>query len=476
MKRIFITTIALALIQFAKAQTDSTENLLDDVVVTATKSPKKLSETGKVLTVITKEQLQQNSSHSLGEILNQQTGIVVAGSTANAGANQSAFLRGANAGNTLILIDGVPVYDASGISNEFDLNYININQVERIEILKGAQSTLYGSDAVAGVINIITKKNTAKPLAGFADLSAGSFGTINSALGVNGSSGKFAYNIGSSYVNTNGFSSAYDSTGKAGFDKDTYWQYAFNASVDYKVSAHFNLHAFAQLNEYKAAVDAGAYIDDKDYRLYNHNKLAGLTASFNSNKNHLVFNYQYNYMYRSFVDDSTDIPSFSIYQNGLYKSYSHFAEVYNHTELSKHTELLLGADFRHNATTQSYLSVSDFGPYETSLGRDSANTSQGSLYASFFLKNISGFNAELGGRINNHSVYGWNGTYSINPSFNINDQWKVFVNVASAYHVPSLYQLYSEYGNKDLKPEKSQNYEGGIQFTTSKIQSTAGIF
>jgi vitamin B12 transporter len=167
MKKIFITTIVLALIQFAKAQTDSTGNLLDDVVVTATKSPKKLSETGKVLTVITKEQLQQNSSHSLAEILNQQTGITVAGSTTNAGANQSVFLRGANAGNTLILVDGIPVYDASGITNEFDLNYININQVERIEILKGAQSTLYGSDAVAGVINIITKKNTNKPFAGF---------------------------------------------------------------------------------------------------------------------------------------------------------------------------------------------------------------------------------------------------------------------------------------------------------------------
>jgi vitamin B12 transporter len=68
-------------------------------------------------------------------------------------------MRGASAGNTLILIDGVPLYDASGISSEFDIGYININQVERIEILKGAQSTLYGSDAVAGVINIIMKKS-----------------------------------------------------------------------------------------------------------------------------------------------------------------------------------------------------------------------------------------------------------------------------------------------------------------------------
>src|SRR4029078_4264528 len=101
MKKILTTAVAaVSIASFAKAQTDSTKvNLLDDLVVTATKSPKKLSETGKVLTVITQEQLQQNNSHSLGEILNKQTGLIVGGSTANAGANQTIYLRGASAGN-----------------------------------------------------------------------------------------------------------------------------------------------------------------------------------------------------------------------------------------------------------------------------------------------------------------------------------------------------------------------------------------
>jgi vitamin B12 transporter len=476
MKKIFITAIVLALIQFAKAQTDSSGNLLDDVVVTATKSPKKLSETGKVLTVITKEQLQQSSSHSIGEILNQQTGLIVVGSTTTLGSNQSVYMRGAGSGNTLILIDGVPVYDASGISSEFDINYININQVERIEILKGAQSTLYGSDAVAGVINIITKKNTYKPLAGFADVSAGSFGTINTAAGINGRLKNFQYVAGGSYVHTNGISSAYDSTGKANFDKDGFNGYNLNASAGYNISPHFNLRAFAQYNQYKAGIDAGAYTDDKDYNLNNKNAIAGLTGDLSMGNNRLVFNYQYNYIDRSFIDDSTDVPGFAIYQRGSYKSYSHFAEVYNNSTISKHAELLVGADYRNNATSQSYLEISSYGPYQDSLGKDSAHTTQGSLYASFFIKDISGFNAEIGGRINNHSLYGWNETYSINPSFNINTHWKLFVNVASAYHVPSLYQLYSEYGNKDLKPEKSQTYEGGVQFTSGKMQARVVYF
>ncbi|MEP6467858.1 MAG: TonB-dependent receptor, partial [Parafilimonas sp.] len=70
----------------------------------------------------------------------------------------------------------------------------------------------------------------------------------------------------------------------------------------------------------------------------------------------------------------------------------------------------------------------------------------------------------------------WNETYSINPSYNINKQWKIFVNISSAYHVPSLYQLYSEYGNKDLKPEKTQSYEGGLQYTSNKIQTRVVYF
>lgn len=476
-KKFFMTAVVSALIQWANAQADSANiNVLDDVEVTTSKSPKKLSETGKVLTIITQQQLQQNSSHSLGEILNRQSGIIVAGSTATPGTNQSVYLRGANAGNTLVLVDGVPIYDASGISSEFDINYININQVERIEILKGAQSTLYGSDAVAGVINIITKKTALKNFSGFTDASAGSFGTINTAAGVKGFAGKFQYSLGGSYIHSDGFSSAYDSTESSGFDKDGYTQQNLNASAAYIISSAFRLRAFAQYNQYKAAIDAGAYTDDKDYNLKNKNSIAGITGTLNSGKNYFVFTYQYNYINRSFIDDSTDIGGFSNYQNGLYKSYSHFAEIYNNITFSNHTALLIGAEYRHNSTNQSYQSESIYGPYKTSLGRDSAHTDQGSLYASFFIQNLSGFNAEIGGRINDHSVYGWNGTYSFNPSYNINKNWKIFATIASAYHIPSLYQLYSEYGNKDLKPEKSVTFEGGIQYATDKLQVRTAYF
>ena len=95
--------------------------------------------------------------------MNQQAGVIINGADNNLGTNQTVYTRGASAANTLIMLDGVPLYDASGISNEFDLNNFSLENVERIEILK-ARITLYGSDAVAGVINIISKKGEKKPL------------------------------------------------------------------------------------------------------------------------------------------------------------------------------------------------------------------------------------------------------------------------------------------------------------------------
>lgn len=144
------------------AQQDSAS--LDEVVITANKYPNKTSLTGKVVTIITKEQLEKNGGKDLSQILMEQTGLYIGGANSNFGKDKSIYLLGAAIQYTLITIDGVPVYDASGIGSNFDLRNLSADQIERIEIVKGSQSTLYGSDALAGVINIITKKSFAKKI------------------------------------------------------------------------------------------------------------------------------------------------------------------------------------------------------------------------------------------------------------------------------------------------------------------------
>jgi vitamin B12 transporter len=142
----------------AFAQHDSTVKQLDQVVVTATKYPVKQGQTGKVVIVIPHEEIEKSIGKPLGELLSEQAGITVNGSLNDAGTDQSIYIRGAGSGRALVLIDGVPVNDPSQTDNSFDINLVPVTMIERIEISKGAQSTLYGSDAIAGVINIITVK------------------------------------------------------------------------------------------------------------------------------------------------------------------------------------------------------------------------------------------------------------------------------------------------------------------------------
>jgi vitamin B12 transporter len=464
--------IVSTLLVFASltAYAQDSSKILNEVIVTATKTPIKQSETGKVVNVITQSQLQKSFGKSLGEVLNQQPGMIINGADNNLGTNQTVYTRGAAAGNTLIMLDGVPLNDASGISSEFDLNNFSLDNIERIEILKGAQSTLYGSDAVAGVINIISKKAGNKPFNFNADLSAGSYDTYKGAVSISGTNNKGqTYFVSYNKIYSKGFSSAYDSTGKGNFDKDGFNQDVFQLNYGFQPFKKTSVRLYGKYNNNKADVDAGAFIDDKDYVNHNDNTIAGTSVDYKLKNGFIRFQYNYNRFNRSFVDDSTDINIYSKYQKGKYFGTSNFAEVYTSLHFTKNIEFLAGMDYRQNSTSQSYLTVPDYGFPSLPISADSARTNQFSYYASLILKEEKGFNIELGSRWNHHSIYGTNFTSSLNPFFLIDEHYKIFANISSGYHVPSLYQLYSEYGNKNLKPETSTNYEAGAQYFSDNL-------
>lgn len=471
MKKKILCVTAVIISSHLYAQQDSTKNL-DALVVTATKSIVKQSQTGKVVSVIDQATLQRNAGKSLTEILNYQVGVFVNGANNALGTNQDIFLRGASSGNTLILLDGVPVNDPSLISNTFDLNNIVPSQVERIEVLKGAQSTLWGSAAVAGVINIITKKGVANKATPSASISYGSYRTLKANVGVSGKRNQFNYNLQYSHTGTEGFSSAYDSTGLQDFDKDGFQQNSFKATLGYALSPKFSILSSSSHVQYKSDLDASAFKDDKDYTGVNTSFIQTAAMLYKANKSTFHFTNTLVTTKRTLADDSASVGGFAKYVRGEYNGNSFVSELFANFKFGQRLSLVSGVQRIAQNTGQSYLSISSYGPYQTDMSDKTAQTTNYSAYASLLLVDLEGFNAEVGVRQNQHSIYGSNATYSFNPSYNVDANTRIFVNISSAFKVPSLYQLYSDYGNKQLQPEESNNYEAGMQMLTNGKKSS----
>ena len=475
----FLTTALVAASINATAQTDTLQGkTADPVIITANKVEQKQSATGKVVTVISKEQIEKSTGKSVAQVLNEQAGITIAGAYNAAGSVQTVFMRGASAGRTLILVDGIPVNDPSQISNDYDLNLFSINDVERIEVCRGAQSTLYGSDAVAGVINIITiKKDIIKTFNVKATGVAGNLGTYKANIQLFGKADKLTYTARYAKLKNNGFSSAYDSTGTKNFDNDGYDGDALNATLQYTATKQLSLKTFIQHSTYKADIDAGTFADDKDYTIHNNNLSAGFGFQFKNDAVTVTGNYQYNQLRRNYLNDSGFIAGFSKFERNKYNGRTQFAELYASIKLGGGFTLLQGADYRFAVMNNDFLSISSFGPFSSSF--KDTSMSQGSMYASLLYAGANKkLNAEIGGRLNVHSRYGSNSTYTFNPSYNISEHYRVFGSVASGFKAPSLYQLYAGggTGNPNLKAEKSVNYEIGFAEQHKIVSSRLAYF
>ena len=463
MQKKFLFVAACIISSPLLAQDSTRVSFLDEVVFTANKYSNKTSLTGKVLTIITKEQLERSGGKDLSQILNEQAGLIINGSNSNAGKDKTIFLRGAAGEHTLITIDGIPVYDASGIGNNFDVRNISIDNIDRIEILKGSQSTLYGSDAIAGVINIITKKASQKPINTNGTLSYGSNQTFRGNLGISGKKGVLDYTAGYTYYDTKGINEAVART-PGPTDLDGYTQNSFQASVGIQPSANVRIQPYLRYSNIIGDIDQGAFTDELDYTFTQKNTQAGLRNEFHLGKAQLNILYNYNDIERIYIDDSTKSRNgFYDYSKGSYEGKEHFADAYAVIPISSSTKLTAGLDFRSSQSDQEYFSVSSFGNSDAKLSRDSLKQDQVGIYAVLVWNKPNGLNLEVGNRLNFHSEYGSNDVFNINPSFLINKSFKVFANLSSGYRTPSLYQLFSEYGNKNLQPEKALTIEGGIQ-------------
>ncbi|MBI5370396.1 MAG: TonB-dependent receptor [Sphingobacteriales bacterium] len=474
MKRHFFVLAAVMISNQLLAQQDTT--LLNEAVVTANRYPSRTSLTGKVVSIITREELERSGGKDLSQVLAEQAGISIAGANSNTGKDKSIYLRGGYVSHTLVTIDGIPVYDPSGIGGNFDIRNLSLSQIERIEILKGSQSTLYGSDAINGVINIITRKTQGQKTSGNTGISYGSFGTWRAHAGIYGRAAGLEYNSNYTFTDSKGMNEAVNKGSYPVTDKDHYRQHNFQAGLGFTPVKGLSIKPFIRYSDIDGAIDQGAFTDELDYTYRQKSWQAGLRNELKWKQHSLTLLYNYNGVDRRYTDDSVKSRNgFDSWSAGHYKGNEHFADLFWVLKKNKQLTLSGGLDFRASVTDQSFQSISFFGPYSSRYSKDSLRQQQGAVYAAVNWNAPSGFNLEAGSRLNLHSEYGPFPVFSLNPSWLLHKKIKIYANFSSAYRTPSLYQLYSEYGNSELKPEAGVTTEGGLQYYAPGHHWTARV-
>lgn len=449
------------------------QTTLSEVVVTATRTPLRAGQTAKPLSVLSDSLLQARPAATLSQLLGSQPGLYMPGSNLSPGSLQAVYMRGATSGYTLVLLDGLPLYDVSSVEGNFDLNLMPVGALERAEILKGGQSTLYGSDAMAGVIHLISRKSSEKPLSGLARLSYGSFHTLRADASVQLEQKGWGLSLSGGGEGSRGFSSAYDVSAKNKFEADGLQSRYLRGRVSRQLGSRWQLYGTAAYTRYRAGLDAGTYTDDADFRAAVSTLQAGAGAVLRAGNSRWHFNYLFTDTHRRYENDSMSVASTATSRYSLehYRARTHLVEAYLERRLSARWQWLAGGDLRWQNTDQDYVSISAYGPYRTlPLKAAVAQARTASLYSNLILSELKGFGSAFGIRLNNHSLFSNHLTYSLNPYYRVGNHLRLTANLSTGFRAPSLYALYSAYGNLGLRPETALTTDLGLELSPKRLQ------
>lgn len=456
---------------------------LKEVVISYSKFALPKEKSGKVIAKITQEQLKNSAGLSVATLLNTVSGIEINGNQNGSGKNLGLYIRGGKSNQILILIDGIPVTDASGISLEFDLRLLPVEQVESIEIMKGASSTLYGSGAATGVINITLKKATSNTMGADAYINLGTNNTATSkktaaqdcnlGFSVHGTANKINYFASLNSTETGGMSQVKAPTADVNYEEDRFSRINYLGKVGFKATEKLTFDFFGNYDKMNIAYDGGFDATGTNDTKLNQSKSEqfryGFMPKYKYQKGQFMLNSSFNKIVRTY--DEFDSYSSSIgFSN--YESRSVNVDGYNKYEFSKTLYLVTGAQFQFHDMKSTT-------PY-SSIAAENSKFNMIDPYFTTVYSSDFGLNLNLGARWNHHSQYGNQLVYNINPSYDFKSiPLKLLTSYSTAFVTPSLYQLYSEYGNLDLTPEKNSTIEAGFEcnLLNKKIKwNTVGFY
>ena len=438
-------------------ENDSIRNL-NDVVVSDSKFALSKEKSGKVIVKITAEDLKKKQGQSLAAVLSTVAGVEINGNQSRTGKDLGYYIRGGRNHQTLILIDGIPVTDASGTNLAFDLRLLPVEQVEKIEILKGASSTLYGSGAAAGVINITLKKSAKKPIQGNAYMNMGTQETVNhknnyepleynQGVSLGGTFEKFNYSAILNSTIEDGISEAKPMNDNDVFESDSFSRVNSVVKIGFTPTKKLSFDFFANYDRMKNEFDGGSYSDDLTNVSLSEQYRVGFSPKYKYEKGEFVINSGANSITRDF---------FSYGSPSDYKSKSVNADVYNKYQIFSQLFVVTGAQFQFHEMSNGSL----YG----SIAKELAKFNMIDPYVTAVYNSSFGFNLNAGARYNLHSKYGNNLVFNFNPSYSFSGfPVKILASFSTAYVTPSLYQLYSPYGDLDLSPEQDATIEAGFE-------------
>jgi vitamin B12 transporter len=427
------------------------DDALETVVVTATRTPTALSKVGSSISVITGADIAQQQSTFITDILQTVPGLVV-NQAGPRGTDSSVQLRGAPTNETFVLIDGVEVSDPSRTQPAFDFSQEMTAGIDRIEVLRGSQSVLYGGDAVGGVINIMTDRGSGG-FDGLAFAEGGSYSTYTIGTRIRGGldDDRFGYNATVQYLDTGGFSAA-DANLPGNKEPDGYHNLSSNGRFDFKLDDAIDFKAVYRYADGTRDYDAcgGPFCDQADlgdlFTDYSGRVSAGL---------HL-----FDGLFEGEIGAQTAHHEFTNF-DGAFSDYFYRAnrEKYDFKgvlNLDPDDIVVFGAETKRDS------SRTDNDPGGHAL----RNTG---YYAEYEATPVERLSLTLGARLDDNEYFGTHASYRATAAYNVEATGtKLKASYATGFRPPSLFELFGaccgdpDFGNPALRPETSRSFDIGF--------------
>lgn len=435
---------------------------LDPVVVTATRTPQPLDRTGSAMSVISGADLQTQQTLFISDALSQTPGLSV---TRNGGPGQttSLYLRGAEAGESLIMIDGVRINDPSAPDGEAVLGDLLTSNIDRIEILRGPQSTLYGSDAIGGVVNVLTRRGGSQPFQGTLEAGGGSYGTERLNGAAYGTAGPLDYGGAINYYDTRGISAACACDGNS--EPDGYRNFGATANLRFHAGEALSFDVRGFYLKAHTDIDGNpppdfSFQDDPEFG--RNELLAGYAAANLAlldgrvTQRLAVIGSDSN---RRFFGVFADAPpySFTPAQNFFAQGGATRAEYQGVIEAGAANELTYGAETQLSTIRSG--SIFDATAIPTT-GRDRLSGYYGQWQSTLARRlTLTG-----GLRYDDDREFGGHDSYKLALAWQVADATVLRADYGNGFKAPTLYQEFSSYSDPlgALQPEKATGWEAGL--------------